>query len=66
MNNLDDNRVLCRKGARELTFDETEFVMGAFFKTNVCTGPFGPLAGTGTTTGPGDGDGCSDTDSDHP
>ena len=63
MNN--DNRVLVRRGARKLTIDETEFVQGAFFKTNVCTGPLGGLAGTGTTTGPGDGDGCGDVDTDH-
>lgn len=63
----ENNRVLGRRGARELTFDETEFVMGAGgFRTNVCTGPLGGLAATGTTTGPGDADGCSDTDSDHP
>lgn len=62
----EDNRVLGRKGARELTFDETEIAMGAQFRTNVCTGPIGGLAATGTTTGPGDADGCSDTDSDHP
>ena len=65
MTNSNDNRVLCRRGARELTFDETEFVSGAVFKTLVCTGPLAGLAATGTTTGPGDGDGCSDTDSDH-
>lgn len=66
MTNLNDNRVLCRRGARDLTCDETEFVMGAaIFKTNVCTGPLGGLASTGTSTGPGDGDGCSDVDSDH-
>lgn len=66
MNNLKNNRVLCRRGARELTFDETEFVIGAAFKTLVCTAPINALAATGTVTGPGDGDGCSDTDSDHP
>ena len=62
-----EERVLCRRGARNLTCDETDFVMGAGgFRTNVCTGPIGGFAGTGTATGPGDGDGCSDTDSDHP
>ncbi|HEY6251794.1 MAG TPA: hypothetical protein VI685_17690 [Candidatus Angelobacter sp.] len=64
--NSNDNRVLCRRGARELTMPETEFVVGAGgFHTLVCTAPIGALAATGTTTGPGDGDGCSDTDSDH-
>ena len=64
MTNLNDNRVLCRRGARELTFDETEFVVAGIFKTLVCTGPAGPAARTATVTGPGDGDGCSDSDSD--
>lgn len=62
MTNLDDTRVLCRMGARELTVTETEFVHGAQFHTNVCTAI---TAATSTATGPGDGDGCSDTDSDH-
>ena len=64
MFNLDDNRVLCRRGARELTVPETEFVSGSKgqFHTLVCTVI---TAATATTTGPGDGDGCSDTDSDH-
>lgn len=66
MSNLNDHRVLCRMGARELTFDETELVLGAVFNTLVCTGALGGLAATGTMTGPGDGDGCSDHDSDHP
>jgi hypothetical protein len=29
MTNRKDNRVLCRRGARELTLDEAEFVSGA-------------------------------------
>lgn len=66
MANLDDNRVLSRRGARELTCSETELVSGAAaaFKTLVCTA-ITPSVATQTTTGPGDGDGCSDTDSDH-
>jgi len=62
MTNLDDYRVLCRRGARELTATETEIVSGAQFHTQVCTAI---TAATSTTTGPGDGDGCSDTDTDH-
>ena len=63
MSNIDDNRVLSRRGARELTLPETEFVSGSgVFHTLVCTAI---TAATATTTGPGDGDGCSDTDSDH-
>ncbi|HLJ28167.1 MAG TPA: hypothetical protein VKY85_15755 [Candidatus Angelobacter sp.] len=65
MTHLDDNRVLCRRGARELTVDETEFVVAAgAVNTLVCTVPF-PGIITGTHTGPGDGDACGDTDSDH-
>lgn len=61
MANHEDNRVLNRMGARELTAPEAEFVYGAAsFNTLVCT-----LAAvnvkTQTHTG-GDGDGCSDTD----
>lgn len=65
MTNLEQNRVLCRRGARELTANETELIIGAAaFNTQVCTDAiFGAL--TGTTTGPGDGDGCGDHDSDH-
>ena len=64
MTDATSNRVLCRRGARELTIDETEFVSAAAFNTLVCTAV---VAGalTGTTTGPGDGDGCSDHDTDH-
>lgn len=64
MTNLDDNRVLSRRGARELTTTEAEFVYGAAgYNTLVCTGP-AFNAKTNTHTG-GDGDGCSDTDSDN-
>ncbi len=65
MTNQDNNRVLCRRGARELAVEEVEFVAGAGqFNTLVCTGA---VAGalTGTSTGPGDGDACGDTDTDH-
>lgn len=65
MKNVADNRVLCRRGARELTIDETEFVNGAaMFNTLVCTA-MTPKVATATMTGPGDGDGCGDTDLDH-
>lgn len=65
MTGTNNKRVLCRRGARELTVNETEFIIGAAaFNTQVCTGAvFGAL--TGTTTGLGDGDGCGDTDTDH-
>jgi hypothetical protein len=63
MANLDTNRVLCRRGARELTVVEAEFVNGAAaFNTLVCTISAFNVK-TQTHTG-GDGDGCSDTDSD--
>jgi len=56
-----DNRVLARSGARELTIDEVDWVSAAIqAHTNVCTA----IMATSTVTGPGDGDGCSDTDSD--
>lgn len=59
-----DARVLCRRGARELTTTEAEFVYGAAgYQTLVCTLP-AFNAKTNTHTG-GDGDGCSDTDSDN-
>lgn len=64
MANLDHNRVLCRRGARELTMSETALVAGAQAHTLVCTAITGGAL-TGTHTGLGDGDGCSDTDSDH-
>jgi hypothetical protein len=57
----DNNRVLARAGARELTVEEVDFVSAAMqAHTNVCTA----IMATATVTGPGDGDGCSDTDSD--
>ena len=56
---LEDNRVLSRAGARELTVEEAEFVGGAFH-TLVCTF----AVATATHTGAGDGDGCGDTDAD--
>lgn len=63
--NLNNNRVLCRRGARELTFPETAFVVGAgAFRTLVCTAPISAAMKTATVTGPGDGDGCSDSDTD--
>lgn len=64
MSNHDDNRVLVRRGARELTVEETDYVNAAgIAHTLVCTAI---SVATATATGPGDGDGCSDTDSDHP
>lgn len=57
----EDNRVLARKGARELTIDEIDQVSAAMqAHTNVCTA----IMATATATGSGDGDGCSDTDKD--
>jgi len=57
----EDTRVRCRKGARELTIEEVDFVSAAMIAhTNVCTA----IMATATATGPGDGDGCSDTDKD--
>jgi phage tail tape-measure protein len=53
------DRVLARRGARELTREELDVVSGAFAITNVCSAAFA----TRTHTGPGDGDGCSDVDS---
>ncbi|MGC2695240.1 MAG: hypothetical protein WA738_05555 [Candidatus Angelobacter sp.] len=56
-----DDRVLARTGARELTIDEVDQVSAALqAHTNVCTA----IMATATHTGRGDGDGCSDTDSD--
>ena len=57
MNN--QNRVLARSGARELTISETARV-SAGAHTNVCTA----VLATASHTGAGDGDGCSDTDTD--
>lgn len=56
----EDNRVLGRRGARELTVNEVDAVSGATLRTLVCTA----ITATATVTGLGDGDGCSDTDSD--
>jgi len=53
-----DNRVLVRSGARELTIEEITIVSAAAAHTNVCTAAMA----TPTHTGAGDGDGCSDTD----
>jgi len=62
MSDQNNNRVLGRLGAREISTEETEYVNGGAVHTLVCTAIL--AAGTGTTTGPGDGDGCSDSDSD--
>jgi hypothetical protein len=56
---LEDNRVLARTGARELTVEEADFVGGGF-NTFVCTF----AVATHTHTGAGDGDGCGDADAD--
>lgn len=54
-----ENRVLVRRGAREVTASELEQVNGAgFVHTNVCSA----ILATSTITGPGDGDACGDTD----
>lgn len=59
MSKQQDNRVLVRVGARELTVEEVDFVSAAMqAHTNVCTA----IMATATVTGPGDGDGCSDSD----
>jgi hypothetical protein len=55
----DQNRVLARSGARELTISETDRV-SAGFHTNFCTAAMA----TASHTGAGDGDGCGDTDTD--
>jgi hypothetical protein len=61
MSKHEDNRVLVRAGARELTIEEVDYVSAAqIAHTNVCTA----LMKTATVTGPGDGDGCSDSDTD--
>jgi len=61
MSKQEESRVLARKGARELTFEELDYVSAAgAFKTLVCTAAMA----TSTVTGPGDGDGCGDTDTD--
>lgn len=51
-------RVLLRRGARELTLDEVDLVGAGQSHTNVCS------VITATSTGSGDGDGCTDTDHD--
>ncbi len=57
---MNQNRVLGRLGARELTREEIECVSGSrLAHTNVCT------FATTTATGSGDGDGCSDIDQGH-
>lgn len=53
------DRVLARRGARELTREELDVVSGAFATTTVCSAAFA----TRTHTGAGDGDGCGDVDS---
>ncbi|HET9363773.1 MAG TPA: hypothetical protein VFP71_02185 [Candidatus Angelobacter sp.] len=57
---LEDNRVLVRAGARQLTIEEIDYVNGGAgpLQTHVCSAPFV----TATHTGPGDGDGCGDSD----
>jgi hypothetical protein len=61
MSRQEDNRVLARAGARELTIDEIDQVSAAIqAHTNVCTA----IMATATATGSGDGDGCSDSDRD--
>lgn len=61
MSRQEDNRVLARAGARELTIDEIDQVSAAIQNhTNVCTA----IMATATATGSGDGDGCSDSDRD--
>lgn len=56
-----DNRVLGRKGARELTGEEAAVVSGSInVRTNVCTIPLPPI----TLTGAGDGDACGTGDLD--
>jgi hypothetical protein len=61
MSRQEDNRVLARAGARELTISEMDQVSAAVMAhTNVCTA----IMATATATGSGDGDGCSDTDRD--
>ena len=59
MSNQEDNRVLARSGARELTLPEIDRVSAAAH-TNVCS----VAMATASHTGFGDGDGCGDTDTD--
>jgi hypothetical protein len=49
-----NNRVLTRLGARELTIEEISQVAGSHARTNVCS--------LTTTTVTGDGDACTDMD----
>lgn len=60
MSKQEDNRVLARSGARELSVEEFEQVSAGINHTNVCS----IAVATATHTGPGDGDGCGDSDSD--
>ena len=61
MSKQENNRVLARFGARELSIEEVDQVSAAMqAHTNVCTA----IMATATATGSGDGDGCSDTDKD--
>lgn len=55
-----NNRVLSRRGARELTCDEAVTVDGGV-NTFVCTFPLPPI----TLTGAADGDGCGHGDLDN-
>jgi hypothetical protein len=59
MSTTENNRVLARAGARELTLEEIDWVSAAAM-TQVCSRPLA----TATHTGPGDGDACGDQDSD--
>ena len=52
------DRVLARRGARELTLEELDIVSGAAH-TTVCTAAMS----TKVHTGAGDGDGCGDLNS---
>lgn len=61
MSRQENNRVLARSGARELSIEEIDQVSAAMQNhTNVCTA----VMAVATVTGSGDGDGCSDTDKD--
>lgn len=59
MSNSQENRVLCRQGARELTIIEMEVVNGAFAHTDLCsTIRYNPAL---QTTSSPDSDGCDHT-----
>ena len=61
MSRQENNRVLARSGARELSIEEIDQVSAAMQNhTNVCTA----VMAVATVTGSGDGDGWSDTDKD--